>query len=102
MRREVGHLILARSVYRTVIALQKAAARGDEAELRHGLDVLASGVLTAMPELEAILTAQAQTAQAFDLTERTLSRFVRREAQPHPHAVNDHVGTSEQPTQTIA
>lgn len=102
MRRELGHLILARTVYRSVLVIAEAFDRGDEAEARRGLSILAQELGPIVPQVEQVI-ADPQTTQAFDRTQSTLARFFPGRPQPHPHPANDeHVAPPIQPAPSIA
>lgn len=89
MRREIGHLILARSVYRGLIAVNAALARGDDCQAWDGVRALARDLPVVLPELDAFIVAEAQSADAFQRTQSTLARFFTDQAAEQPHAVND-------------
>lgn len=92
----------ARAAFACIGHIKKAFADGNEAGAREALNQLAVVVTPAIPVLDAILAAHAQTAQARDLTELTLSRFFPRVTEPHPDAANDHLSPPEQPSPSVA
>jgi hypothetical protein len=93
MRRELGHLILARTVYRSVLVIAEAFDRGDETEARRGLSILARELGPIVPQVEQVI-ADPQTAEAFDRTQSTLARFFPGRAEPHLNAANDEQTTT--------
>jgi hypothetical protein len=101
MRRELGHLILARTVYRSVLAINAAFSRGDDAEARRGLSILAREIDPIVPQVEQVM-AELESAKAADRTQSTLAAIFDRKAEPKLHASNDHDAAPPEPAPIIA
>lgn len=103
LRSEAAAIFNARAAFACIGHIEKAFVDGNEAGAREALSQLAIVVAPAIPVLDEILSAHRQTAQARDLTERTLARFFPRVPAEHADTpANDHANLTELPSPTIA
>lgn len=105
MLRDMGAIDLAlirsRLVFMALAGFQSHAQAGRQSEAGASISLAISLAAESLPVVERAV-AEAQSAQAFDLTERTLARFFRPVPAEHAHAANDHAASFEQPSPTIA
>lgn len=99
---EATAIFNARAAFACIGHIEKAFVDGNEAGAREALTNLATVVAPAIPVLDEILAAHVQTAEARDLTERTLARFFRPVPAEHAHAANDHSPAPSEPAPSIA
>ena len=96
-------LMTARATYMALVDMDRAAKEGRHAEVLHLLGGLALAVAKILPELEQVIAAEAQSAQARHLTQRTLAPFFGPKTAEHPNPANDDQSPSpEQPSPDVA
>lgn len=99
-RREV--LVNAGTVYGLILGANELAVQGREADALRTLAALTGALPAEIDAVREILAAEAQAAQARDLTQRTLAPFFGRQPAEHPNAANDQSPSPEQPSPTVA
>lgn len=89
-------LMTARATYMALVDMDRAAKEGRHAEVLHLLGGLALAASKILPELEQVIAAEAQSAQARHLTQRTLAPFFGPKTAEHPNPANDDQSPSPQ------
>lgn len=96
-------LMTARATYMALVDMDHLAKEGRHAEVLHLLGGLALAASKILPELEQVIAAEVQSAQARHLTQRTLAPFFGPKTAEHPNPANDDQSPSpEQPSPDVA
>jgi hypothetical protein len=97
-------LMTARATYMALVDMDQLAKEGRHAEVLHLLGGLALAASKILPELEQVIAAEAEAAQARHLTQRTLAPFFGPKTAEHADtAQNDnHPPSPQQPGPDVA